>query len=100
MKNIRMAKKLASVLAFICVFCILAISLAVGVNSFHECTGDDCLICSYMATRDSILDGLLMIGVLCFIALMMLKSDICDNILDDTCARQLTPVCLKVKLSN
>lgn len=100
MKNIRMVKRSAIIFAFVCVFCILAISLTAGVSSFHECTGGDCLICSYMATRDRILDGLIMIGALCCVALVILTSDICENIFEDTRAQSWTPVCLKVKLSN
>lgn len=84
----------------LCIFSVIAISLTAGIDGNHECTGEDCFVCAYIAVRNSIIEGQMLTCILICAAILLGGYVLCSRLLDSFTARLSTPVFLKVKLSN
>ena len=96
----RSAKAFIRFLIIICVLCIIAIFLSLGVDGMHECNGEDCFICLFATLRESIINGLLLLAVMLGIFSVIALSLGASGTTERTCVSRYTPVGLKVKLSN
>ena len=99
-KNTKILHRSALCVVWLCIICIVVISVGLGFEGLHECTGESCFICAVISARESIRNGLIFLT--CLFG-MFLFNQAFLKCLDYTRSSRVclyTLVGLKVKLSN
>jgi len=99
-KRTNAIRLLTTFVALICLFCFITSALASGFDKSHDCAGERCMICLCISLREHIFSALLIFAALSFICGIdpILLGVPATSVESDSAV--MTPVCLKVKLSN
>ena len=98
-KSMKLTRFLLVCLIAACLALFLASALASGIEMGHECTGENCLICMAISLREKALHTLFLLIAVSGIVLV-LAENVAISRDEQTFLVPVTPVCLKVKLSN
>ena len=97
-----MTKRIKTAVYFmiaVLLFIFIATALASGLNMGHECTGEDCLICMAISLRKRSIHPMLLLCMISVLSLFLIAKPTAASP-RFTVFVPITPVCLKVKLSN
>ena len=98
-KSILRTRTLFICLVVTCIILFLTSALASGIEMGHECTGENCLTCMAVSLRENITASLILLAAVFGVVLTLEKYPSAKQ--EEQCAPlSVTPVCLKVKLSN
>lgn len=98
-KSILRTRALLMCLVITCLVLFLTSALASGIEISHECTGDNCLVCTAISLREKALISLVLLTAV-FGIVLKLEKDPSPKHEEQRAIHSVTPVCLKVKLSN
>ena len=91
-------KRILVVLLAMCLFGFVVTSSVFSIGTHHDCTGEDCIVCFFIAMGERI--SACNIFVLLVATAVLLGSFLAHSCVETAFLHHYTPVCLKVKLSD